>query len=62
MNLNMNLKDKINFIKEKWHHIRCHTLGWHSPGDPLSFDGCSYVSICRYCNKKILQDSQGNWF
>lgn len=37
-------------------------LEWHKPDDKQSFDGCSYHSICKYCGKEIMQDSQGNWF
>lgn len=37
-------------------------MGWHKPHETLSFDGCSFCSVCRYCKKKIMEDSQGNWF
>lgn len=37
-------------------------MGWHLPKDECGFDGCSFTSTCKICNKKILQDSQGNWF
>lgn len=37
-------------------------LEWHEPADEQSFDGCSYHAVCKYCGKKIMQDSQGNWF
>lgn len=38
-------------------------LGWHRPTPGvLGFDGCSVNSLCRLCGKKIMQDSQGNWF
>lgn len=37
-------------------------LGWHMPDKKASFDGCSIHSHCRYCEKEIMQDSQGNWF
>lgn len=44
----------------------CHDiLGWHEP-DPKEkeheFDGCNTHATCRFCGKKIMQDSQGNWF
>ena len=40
------------------------TLLWHIPKetDIESFDGVNYYSTCKYCGKKIIQDSQGNWF
>lgn len=39
-------------------------LLWHRPakGERQSFDGCNIHSVCRYCGKEIMQDSQGNWF
>ena len=39
-------------------------LLWHKPAknSKQSFDGCSIHSICKYCGKEIMQDSQGNWF
>jgi hypothetical protein len=37
-------------------------MGWHKPSETLSFDGCSFCAVCRYCKKKIMQDSQGGWF
>ena len=40
----------------------CKWMGWHKPIGEITHDGCSYVAVCRYCGKKILQDSQLNWF
>ncbi len=38
-------------------------LGWHKPKSGIGgFDGCSFTSICKYCGKEIMRDSQGNWF
>ncbi len=37
-------------------------LEWHKPSEESTFDGCSFNSTCRYCGKRIIQDSQGNWF
>ena len=37
-------------------------LHWHEPIDILFQDGCNYTSRCKYCMKRIMQDSQGNWF
>ena len=37
-------------------------LQWHVPVDKQAFDGQSFESTCKHCGKKILQDSQGNWF
>jgi hypothetical protein len=41
----------------------CNVLGWHRPsGTGFVFDGCSFHSVCRWCGKEVMQDSQGNWF
>lgn len=37
-------------------------MHWHLPDETSSFDGCSDHSYCKFCNKEIMQDSQGNWF
>ena len=37
-------------------------LGWHKPSKEYKTDGISIQSTCRYCGKRIEQDSQGNWF
>ena len=37
-------------------------FGWCTPDDTPGFDGCSFESRCKHCHKKILMDSQGNWF
>lgn len=37
-------------------------LGWHQPTNQISIDGCYImISICKYCDKIIGLDSQGNW-
>jgi len=40
----------------------CNVLDRHRPVEKFDFDGCSLVSYCRNCGRKILRDSQGNWF
>ena len=37
-------------------------MHWHFPDETSSFDGCSNHSYCKFCDKEIMQDSQGNWF
>lgn len=37
-------------------------LGWHEPVEEKTFNGCSVCSRCKFCGKKIMMDSQGNWF
>jgi len=40
----------------------CHKMGWHLAPVSQGFDGCSFNGKCPRCRKKVLQDSQGNWF
>ena len=43
----------------------CHDIfGWHEPSEngAKSFDGASFHAKCWFCDKEIMQDSQGNWF
>jgi len=37
-------------------------LEWHKPDNSLYLGGINLKSKCKYCNKEIIQDSQGNWF
>jgi hypothetical protein len=40
----------------------CNRLGQHHAGKNKVFDGLSYVSVCPWCGKYVMQDGQGNWF
>ena len=42
----------------------CHDyLGWGYPqNDVGGFDGASYTSQCRFCQGKLLMDSNMDWF
>lgn len=40
----------------------CDKMGWHLEPKKQGFDGCSFTGTCPRCNKKVMQDSQGNWF
>ena len=40
----------------------CDLMGWHLAPDHQGFDGCSFFGICPRCGKRVLLDSQGNWF
>jgi len=42
--------------------IFCHKLGWHLAPRVQDFNGNSATGVCPRCNKKVLRDSQGNWF
>jgi hypothetical protein len=35
---------------------------WHLPPKQFGFDGCSSFGICPRCEKRVMQDGQGNWF
>lgn len=37
-------------------------LGWGYPEAEIGFDGCSSTSNCRFCRRRLLQDSNGDWF
>ena len=44
-------------------HIYHDLFEWHVPNDkPERFDGMSFHAECKWCGKKITQDSQGNWY
>lgn len=47
------------FSNAKWF---CTLLGWHEPNEMREHDGLSNISECRRCQKRILQDSNGDWF
>ena len=40
----------------------CNNMGWHLAPKSQGFDGCSLNGKCPRCGKKVLRDSQGNWF
>lgn len=52
------LYQKLGLFKRFYHDV----LRWHEPIDEWEFDGCNVHSVCKYCGKKIMRDSQGNWF
>ncbi len=49
----------FNKYLPKWF---CDHMGWHLAPIAQGFDGCSYNGECPRCDKRVLQDSQGNWF
>lgn len=51
---------KLGIGKWFYHDI----LEWHMPDNTgvYRYDGLNLKTICRHCRKKIMQDSQGNWF
>jgi hypothetical protein len=42
----------------------CEFLGWHRPAQAVAmgWDGVSFTAVCERCGRRILMDSQGNWF
>jgi hypothetical protein len=43
--------------------ILCGFLGWHKPDNTqIYMDEVNVHSICKYCRREIMLDSQGNWF
>ena len=51
---------KMNLLQRFTHNV----LDWHAPYSELgsSFDGASVLDRCKYCNHRIMRDSQANWF
>ena len=49
----------LGICGEHWFHDY---MGWHKPVKTFGFDRCTITSRCRFCNLRIGQDSQGNWF
>ena len=49
----------LGICGEQWFHDH---MGQHKPVSGFGFDGCTITSRCRFCNLRIGQDSQGNWF
>ena len=47
------------FSKSTWFCIK---MGWHKRPIRIGFDGASHNGKCPRCGKRVLQDSQGNWF
>lgn len=48
-----------------WNRLRQWThdvLDWHREVHVIGHDGCSLQGRCCYCGRRVLQDSQGNWF
>jgi len=47
------------FYKHIWF---CNVWGWHMAPKEQGFDGASLNGKCPICGKRVMQDSQGNWF
>jgi hypothetical protein len=43
----------------RWFHD---VLDWHVDVRVTGFDGCSMQGRCCFCGRRVLKDSQGNWF
>jgi len=51
-----------SFKKEVWPEFWCDIMGWHKAPLRQGFDGASLNGRCPRCGKRVLRDSQGNWF
>lgn len=40
----------------------CYFLEWHKPNEHIKQYGINSMSHCKYCNKSIMQMSDGSWF
>lgn len=54
------LIDKLDYKNKLTFFCKC--AGWHKAPIRQSFDGVSRHGKCARCNKKVLQDSNGDWF
>ena len=45
----------------KIRNFLCNILDWHKP-TYIVVKGINTHSCCRFCEKEIMRDSQGNWF
>lgn len=37
-------------------------FGWYKPNHQIWSNSLSNISHCRFCGKRIMQDSYGDWF
>lgn len=50
-------------LRERIRHFTHDVLGWHDGnGGVRGFDGVSMTGQCSVCGRRVLMDSQGNWF
>ena len=40
----------------------CDHMDWHKTPERAGFDGCSLNGVCPRCNRKVLSDSNGDYF
>jgi len=40
----------------------CEAYGWHKEPKEISSDAVNSKGVCPRCGKKVMLDSQGNWF
>lgn len=46
----------------RFRRFLCDKLGWHVGGAQVWNDGFQSSSYCFHCKRRVLLDSQGNWF
>lgn len=57
---NKDPKGMMSLLRKFLHNV----LGWASPNweAPVFWDGANPQRVCKYCQKNILEDSNGDWF
>lgn len=63
--LSIFILSSLLFLSLGWFKFFYHdVLLWHKPAkrEQQTFNGCNVHSVCKFCGKPIMQDSQGNWF
>ena len=40
----------------------CDHMDWHKTPERVDFDGCSLNGICPRCKRRVLSDSNGDYF
>lgn len=53
------LIDKTTSWLPKWF---CDHMDWHKTPEKIGFDGCSLTGHCPRCNRRVLADSNGDYF
>jgi len=57
--ISLALIDRWTSWLPKWF---CDHLDWHKTPSVVHFDGCSTNGVCPRCNRRVLEDSNGDYF
>lgn len=55
----LSIIDRCTSWLPKWF---CDHLDWHKTPVKIGFDGCSLNGRCPRCNRRVLADSNGDYF